>query len=244
MSEHLPCDCWASFERLLKGEEMANAGELPDLDLKMPSMDLELPEPTLNLDIPDLSMSAPAGMPAAAPAPNAAPSAGKPAAKPAGNGKKGKGKGKKSGAMPGSSGAMLPVVLNILSIVLLLIILAIMYFFSVPVNALPELSLTTYVQGLWLLVGCFFVVAMLHDLKMALILTGVDIAMLITVFPTLMLLMGTPMNPLYFFVLGMIVLQLVVSIPLNVISTRKLATKKSAPATAGASSAAPTGPTS
>ena len=96
--------------------------------------------------------------------------------------------------------------LDILCIVLLLVIIAFMYLFNVPINAVPDLSLTTYVQSLWLIVGCFFVVAMLNDLRSALILTGLDIAMLLTISPTLMLLMNTPMNPMYFFVMGIIVL--------------------------------------
>ncbi len=211
--------------------------------MKMPSLDLELPEPTLSLDIPDLNLDAPADMPAVSPAPKGAPQAGKPSAKPAKQ-KKVKVKSKKAGAgLPGGlSAILLPVVLDVLCIVLLLVIIAFMYLFNVPINAVPDLSLTTYVQSLWLVVGCFFVVAMLHDLKMALILTGLDIAMLFTIFPTLMLLLNTPMNPLYFFVMGMIVLQIVIAMPLSVISSRKVANKKSAPAPAGASSAAPTGP--
>ncbi len=225
-----------------KGVEMANEGELPDLDMKMPSLDLELPE--LSLDLPDLQLDAPADTSAASPAPKGASPAGKPSEKKAAKQKKVKVKAKKSGAgVPGGLVvAMLPAVLDILSIVLLLVIVAIMYVFNVPVNMMPELSLTTYVQSLWLVVGCFCVVAMLHDTRMALILTGLDIAMLLTVFPTLMLLMDTPMNPMYFFVMGMVVLQLVIAMPLSVISSRKGTNKKSAPAGAGASTAVPTGP--
>ncbi len=219
-----------------KGVKMANEGELPDLDMKMPSLDLELPEPTLSLDIPDLNLDALADMPAVSPAPKGAPLAGKPSAKPAGKQKKVKVKSKKPGnGLPGGlSAILLPVMLDILCIVLLLVIIAFMYLFNVPINAVPDMSLTTYVQSLWLIVGCFFVVAMLHDLKMALILTGLDIAMLITLFPTLLLLMNTPMNPMYFFVMGMIVLQLIIAMPLSVINYRKQAIKKSAPAPAGA----------
>ncbi|MCM1566358.1 MAG: hypothetical protein NC238_10495 [Dehalobacter sp.] len=225
---------------------MANAGELPDLDLKMPSLDLELPEPTLNLDIPDIGMGAPAGMPmpGAAPAPNEVPPAGKQAAKPAGKPGKGNGKGKKSGTgrPVGPSGNRLSIVLNVICVVLLLGIVVVMYVFNVPVNMVPDLSLTTYVQSLWLLIGCFFVVAMLHDLKMGLILTGLDIAMLITIFPTIWLLMDTPMNPMYFFVMGMVVLQLVIALPLGIINARKQPAKKSAPAGAGAPTAPVKGP--
>jgi hypothetical protein len=219
-----------------KGVKMANEGELPDLDMKMPSLDLELPEPTLSLDIPDLNLDALADMPAVSPAPKGATPAGKPAAKPAGKQKMVKVKSKKPGnGLPGGlSAIMLPVMLDIICIVLLLVIIAFMYLFNVPINAVPDMSLTTYVQSLWLIVGCFFVVAMLHDLKMALILTGLDIAMLITLFPTLLLLMNTPMNPMYFFVMGMIVLQLIIAMPLSVINYRKQAIKKSAPAPAGA----------
>jgi hypothetical protein len=130
--------------------------------------------------------------------------------------------------------------LNVLSIIILLVIAGIMYVFEVPVNAVPDLTLTTYVQSLWLVIGCLFVVAMLEDIRTALILTGIDLAMLATVFPTLWLLLDMPMNPMYFFIIGFIVLLALVSLPLSVVKSRKSAPVK--PAAAGAAAPASTGP--
>jgi hypothetical protein len=241
---------------------MGNEGNAPDFDMKIPSLDLDLPEPTLNpgggdisqpislddlkfdglLDLPGstseqyeaVETEQPAGKKAGKKAPKApkAPKVKKPGAV------------KQKAAMPKlprfSAGAMLPVLLNVLSIVILLVIAGIMVLFEVPVNVVPDLTLTTYVQSLWLVIGCLFVVAMLQDIKTALLMTGIDIAMLATVFPTLWLLLDTPMNPLYFFVIGMIVLMALVVLPLNVSKARAPASGKSG--TAGAAAPAPTGP--
>ena len=243
---------------------MGNEGSAPGLDFSMPSLDL--PEPTLGLDgpggAPDLNMSdlkldAPLELPGSGPAPEAAietkavKKAGKKAEK-----KKPKPEKKPKAARPKMSapklprlpaGAVLPLLLNVFSMVLLLFIGGIMYLFEVPLNAVPDLSLTTYVQSIWLIVGCLVVVAMLQDLRTALIMTGIDIAMLATVFPTLWLLLDTPMNPLYFYVAGMIVLLALVVLPLNLAKARKpaAAAKQAAPAkpaSTPAAAPAPTGP--
>jgi hypothetical protein len=71
-------------------------------------------------------------------------------------------------------------------------------------------------------------------------LTGIDLVMLATVFPTLWLLLDTPMNPLYFFVIGMIVLLALVTLPLNAEKARKPAPGKQA--AAGAAVPVSTGP--
>ena len=194
---------------------MANVGELPDVDLKMPPLELEFPGAP-DLDLPGLELPSPALAPAQeASAPKPAPKMppvedevpAEVVAQPIGQ--------KKAGSVS------LSLLLNLLSIILLIVIAGIMYAFEVPVNAVPDLSLATYVQAIWLLAGCFFVVAMLHDLKAALIITGIDILLLLTVFPTLWLLLDAPMNPLYFFVMGMIALLTFVYMPLNLLGPRK-----------------------
>ncbi len=238
---------------------MGNEGKGTDFDLSMPSMDLGLPEPTLNLDggdssafsLSDLKFDAPMDLPGSSPGQSGTAASDKKAGKkadkkkqkpekPAKKPKAAKPK-KVRPAMPRlSPGALLPVILTVLSIIILLVMCGIMYLFEVPINAVPDLTLTTYVQSLWLLVGCLFVITMLQDLRTALIVTGVDIAMLATVFPTLWLLLDTPMNPMYFFVTGMIVLLALVILPLNLAKVRKPAAGKAvAPATAAP---APTGP--
>lgn len=238
---------------------MGNEVKGTDFDLSMPSMDLGLPEPTLNLDggdpsafnLSDLKFDAPMGLPGSSPGQGDTAAADKKADKKAGKKKQKPEKPaqkpkapkpkKARPAMPRlSAGALLPVILTVLSIILLLFIGGIMYVFEVPINAVPDLTLTTYVQSLWLVIGCLFIIAMLQDLRTALIVTGVDIAMLATVFPTLWLLLDTPMNPMYFFVTGMIVLLALVILPLNLAKVRKPAAGKAvAPVTAVP---APTGP--
>ncbi|HMK47083.1 MAG TPA: hypothetical protein VK436_10700 [Methanocella sp.] len=203
---------------------MAIDGELPDLDdLKMPSGDLELPHLT-SLDLP-----APSGElapPAAAPVIPTEPSIKKPqqqAKKPAATTaarsqpkpSSAKQKTEKKPAGPSASGT--PLALNILSVALLIVIAGVMIIFEVPINAVPDLTLTTYVQGLWLLAGCFFIIAMLQDFRTALLLTGLNVVLLATVFPTLWLLLNMPMNPMYFFVIGMIMLLAFVYTPLSVL---------------------------
>lgn len=135
--------------------------------------------------------------------------------------------------------AVLPVSLNALSIVILFFLTGILFLFEVPINAVPDLTLTTYVQSLWLVVGCLIIVAMLQDIKTALVLIGIDLAMIATIFPTLWLLMELPMNPMYLFVIGMIVLLALVVVPLNVTKARKPAPK---PAGAAPAAPAPKGP--
>jgi hypothetical protein len=233
---------------------MGNEGNAPDFDLQMPSLDL--PEPTLNLGdggpsafgVADLKLDAPLDLPGSSPVPGGKAASGKPADKKTGKKKEKPVKKPKAArpkrAGPGlprlSTGALLPVVLNVLSIVILLVIAGIMYIFEVPVNAVPDLTLATYVQSLWLVVGCLFVVAMLQDVKTALIVTGIDLVMLATIFPTLWLLLDTPMNPMYFFVTGMVVLLALVTLPLNAAKARKPAAGKAAASSGGAP--APTGP--
>jgi|AGTN01.2.fsa_nt_gi hypothetical protein len=130
--------------------------------------------------------------------------------------------------------AVLPVSLNALSIVILFFLTGILFLFEVPINVVPDLTLTTYVQSLWLVVGCLIIVAMLQDIKTALVLIGIDLAMIATIFPTLWLLLELPMNPMYLFVIGMIVLLALVVVPLNVTNALK-----PAPKPAGATPAAP-----
>jgi hypothetical protein len=254
---------------------MGNEGSTPDFDLKMPSLDLDLPEPTLNLDgpggAPDLSMSelkldTPLDLPGSGPAPEAATNSGKAGKKDKKANKKADKKADKKAvkkkpkpekkpkaprpkmSMPKLPKLPVAALQNVLTIVILLVIGGIMYLFEVPINQVPDLSLTTYVQSLWLIIGCLFILAMLQDIKTALILTGIDIAMLATVFPTLWLLLDTPMNPLYFFVAGMIVLLALVVLPLNLAKARKLTTSAKSvtasgkPATSPAAAPAPTGP--
>lgn len=234
---------------------MGNEGNGTDFNLAMPSLDLDLPEPTLNLggdpsalNLADLKLDAPLDLPGSSPGPDSTTASDKKAGKKAGKKKQKPAKTPKvpkpKKARPAqprmAPGALLPVILTVLSIIILLFICGIMYVFEVPINAVPDLTLTTYVQSLWLIVGCLFVVSMLHDLRTALIVTGVDIAMLATVFPTLWLLLDTPMNPMYFFVTGMVVLLALVILPLNLAKVRKPTTgKAAAPATAAP---APTGP--
>jgi cation transport ATPase len=244
---------------------MGNEGSTPDFDLKMPSLDLDLPEPTLNLDgpggAPDLSMSelkldTPLDLPGSGPAPKAATNGGKAGKKDKKANKKAdkkadknadkkKPKPEKKPKAPRQKMSVpkLPIAAmqNILTIVILLVIGGVMYLFEVPVNQVPDLTLTTYVQSLWLIIGCLFIMAMLLDIKTALIVTGIDIAMLATVFPTLWLLLDTPMNPLYFFVAGMIVLLSLVVLPLNLAKTKKPASVAK-PASVPAAASAPTGP--
>lgn len=204
---------------------MVNEGELPDIDMKMPldfdlgaKLDLDLPSPTM--DFPPMAPAAPA--PAQSPATAKKPAPASPASKPAATKAK-PAKPVKQKAEKGTSvnGISLPLVMNLLSVFLLVVIAGIMFVFEVPINVVPDLTLTTYVQSLWLAAGCFFVVAMLQDFKTALILTGVDALLLISVFPTLWLLMGMPMNPMYFFVMGMIALLAFVYLPLNLLGTGK-----------------------
>jgi hypothetical protein len=217
---------------------------------------LDLPEPTLNLDgtdasaslnLDDLKLDAPLDLPGSRQ--SGAASAGKAGKKEGKKAEKKKPEKKPKAPKPPRAspklprlpaGAMLPVLLNVLSIIILLVIAGFMYVFEVPVNAVPDLTLTTYVQSLWLVIGCLFVVAMLEDIRTALILTGIDLAMLATVFPTLWLLLDTPMNPMYFFVIGLIVLLALVALPLSVVKSMKPAPAKSA--AAGAAAPVPTGP--
>lgn len=207
---------------------MPNIGELPDIDMKMPSNDLDLP-PMLDLDLPAPALD---GLPSPAPA-KAAPPAKKPEqVKKVANGKAPakpqqklavKAGGKKIKAPSRSS---MQLIMGVISIVLLSIIAAVMVLLEVPVNVIPELTLTTYVQSLWLLVGCFFIVTILQDIKTALMLTGLDIALLATIFPTLWLLLDMQMNPLYFFVMGMIVLLALVYLPLSILREKKAPAKE------------------
>jgi len=195
---------------------MANDGELPDVDmLKVSPGDLDLPALDLSLDLPAPSdTQAPQSLAAAKPAaakghvtvakkPSQAPKQGKaPTAKP---------------AAAASNSSTMPLLLSLISIILLIVVAAVMIVFEVPVNSIPDLTLTTYVQGLWLVVGCFFIVAMLQDIRTALMITGLNIVLLATVFPTLWLIMDMPMNPMYFFVLGMILLIAGVLMPMNLL---------------------------
>jgi len=230
---------------------MGNEGNAMDfsLDLPEPALNLDGADATAPLNLNDLKLDAPLDLPGSGE--SGAASAGKAGKK---AGKKEKAEKKKPEKKPKApkpkragpkmprlpAGAMLPILLNVLSIIILLVLAGIMYVFEVPVNAVPDLTLTTYVQSLWLVIGCLFVVAMLQDIRTALILTGVDLAMLVTVFPTLWLLLDLPMNPMYFFVIGLIVLLALVSLPLSVVKSGKPAPAK--PAAAGAAAPASTGP--
>jgi hypothetical protein len=217
---------------------------------------LDLPEPMLNLDgadasaslnMDDLKLDAPLNLSGSGR--DEAISAGKAGKKADKKAEKKKPEKKPKAPKPKRAspqmprlpaGAMLPILLNVLSIIILLVITGIMYVFEVPVNAVPDLTLTTYVQSLWLVIGCLLVVAMLEDIRTALILTGIDLAMLATVFPTLWLLLDMPMNPMYFFVIGLIVLLALVALPLNVVKAGKPSPGKQA--AAGAAAPVPTGP--
>ncbi|WP_424359496.1 hypothetical protein [Methanocella sp. MCL-LM] len=206
---------------------MAFEGELPDVDmLKMSPGELDLPAPMMSLDLPapdqDTKATPVAPAPQAAakkPAPAGKPAAGKPQGKPA---PQKAAVAKKPAAQVKLTGDTVHLLLSLVSIILLVIISVVMVLFEVPVNAMPELNLTTYVQALWLLVGCFFIVAMLQDIKTALMLTGIDIVLLVTVFPTLWLLLNMPMNPMYFFVIGLIMLLACVYMPLNMLRPKAL----------------------
>ncbi len=208
---------------------MALEGELPDVDmLKMSPGELDLPAPMMSLDLPAPSqenIQQPAAQaPQAAAKKQAQPAAKKAAAKPQAKPAPQKAAGK--AAKPAiASGSTVPLLLSLASIVLLVIVTGVMILFEVPVNAMPELNLTTYVQALWLLVGCFFIVAMLQDLKTALLLTGLDIVLLATIFPTLWLLLNMPMNPMYFFAIGMIMLLACVYVPLNMLRPKTVPAK-------------------
>lgn len=206
---------------------MAYEGELPDVDLlKVSSGELDLPAPMMSLDLPapdqdKQTQSAPAPQ---APAKKPAPPAKKPvAAKVQGKPAPQKAAAaNKAGTPVKFAGDMVHLLLGLASIILLVIVTAVMILFEVPVNATPELTLTTYVQGLWLLVGCVFIIAMLLDIKTALLLTGLDIVLLATVFPTLWLILNMPLNPMYFFVIGLIMLLACVYLPLNILRPNAL----------------------
>lgn len=233
--------------------------EIPSLDLPEPTLDTDGLDPLSALNATDLELDALQDMPVSGTGSEETATNGKPAGRKEGKmadrknhpAKKPKAARPKI-AMPKmprlprlprlSTGAMMPVLLDVLSIIILLFIGGIMYLLEVPLNAVPDLSLTTYVQGIWLIIGCLLVVAILQNVRMALVLTGIDIAMLATIFPTLWLLLNTPMNPLYFFVLGMIVLLAMVSLPLNVAKARKQAAASGKPAAATAAAPVPTGP--
>lgn len=210
---------------------MAFEGELPDVDmLKMSPGELDLPAPMMSLDLPapdQESKATPVApalqKPAKAPAPAKKQAAAKQQGKPAPQ--KTATVAKKPGAPVKLTGDAVHLLLSLASIILLVIITVVMVLFEVPVNAVPELNLTTYVQALWLLVGCFFIVAMLQDIKTALMLTGLDIVLLVTVFPTLWLLLNMPMNPMYFFVIGLIMLLACVYMPLNLLRPKALPVK-------------------
>jgi hypothetical protein len=200
---------------------MVNEGELPEVDMKLPPMELDFPAPKLDLDLPAPGLDFPqAQLPPLSPSTAAAQAKKPQAAKPEAKAKPAK---QKAAGHPATKGGSLQLVLGIISIFFLAAIAAIMFVFEVPVNVVPELTLTTYVQGLWVAVGCFFVVAMLQDVKAALMLTGANIAMLVSIFPTLWLLLDMPMNPMYFFVMGMIALLAFVYLPLGVLGTKKQA---------------------
>ena len=209
---------------------MAFEGELPDVDmLKMSPGELDLPAPMMSLDLPapdqdnKATPAAPASQAAAKkPVPARKPAAGKPQGKPAPQKAV---VAKKPAAQMKLTGDTVHLLLSLVSIILLVIITVVMVLFEVPVNAMPELNLTTYVQALWLLVGCFFIVAMLQDIKTALMLTGINIVLLATVFPTLWLLLNMPMNPMYFFVIGLIMLLACVYMPLNMLRPKALPVK-------------------
>lgn len=206
---------------------MAFEGELPDVDmLKVSPGELDLPAPMMSLDLPapDQDNKATPAVPAPQagakkPALAKKPAAGKPQGKPA---PQKAAVAKKPAAQVKLTGDTVHLLLSLASIILLVIITVVMVLFEVPVNAMPELNLTTYVQALWLLVGCFFIVAMLQDIKTALMLTGIDIVLLATVFPTLWLLLNMPMNPMYFFVIGLIMLLACVYMPLNILRPKAL----------------------
>lgn len=209
---------------------MAYEGELPDVDLlKMTPGELDLPGPTLSLDLPGPGLDLP--VPPAA-------STGQTAAKKAAPGKKPvaakpqaqKAAPKKAASKTAPRGDTMQLVLGLASIVLLVIVAGVLLLFEVPVNTIPDLTLLTYVQALWLLLGCLFIVAMLLDIKTALMLTGADLVLMATVFPTLWLLLNMPMNPLYFFVIGLIMLLAFVYLPLNLL--RPKAAGAAAPAKA------------
>jgi len=229
---------------------VAKEGELPGADLvppppeaelaMPPTLDLPGPSGTLaNLDLPEIKLDAPLDMPPPAPEPAAAPKAAPPAGKPSG-GKKPAGKPPKArtgAAAPGRRGlprvlrdAQFPVLLIMVNILLLLAIMGIMPLFGIAANVVPDLTLDAYVEGLWLAVGCFVVVALLNDVRTALVFTGIDLVMLVTIFPTLWLLLGTPMSPMYFYVLGLIAMLAFVALPQKVLKSRRAAIKKAAPA--------------
>jgi len=208
---------------------MAFEGELPDLDsLKMSPGELDLPAPMMSLDLPAPSQEN--QVPPLVPMQDSTakkqiqakkPAAGKPQAKQVQQKTVVNKRAKQT--MPAMN--KVPLLLGLASIVLLVILTIVMILFEVPVNAIPDLTLTTYVQGLWLIVGCFFIIAMLQDVKTALLLTGLDIVLLATIFPTLWLILNMPMNPMYFFVIGMIMLIAFVHMPLNLMRPKIITAK-------------------
>ena len=208
---------------------MAFEGELPDLDsLKMSPGELDLPAPMMSLDLPAPSQdnlvlpNMPTQDSTAKKTVQAKkPAAGKTQTKPAPQ-KTAVNKVAKQ-AMPAAN--KIPLLLGLASIVLLVILTVVMVLFEVPVNAIPDLTLTTYVQGLWLVAGCLFIIAMLQDVKTALLLTGLDIVLLATVFPTLWLILNMPMNPMYFYVIAMIMLIAFVYMPLNLLRPKTITAK-------------------
>ncbi|MCD1293752.1 hypothetical protein CUJ83_01920 [Methanocella sp. CWC-04] len=190
---------------------MASNNDLPDIGLDMSAGDLDLPAPDLSLDLPspqDIDVG-PVSKPVQAPARPAISKKAAPVKRPA-----------KKTARPSSS-ILASIGLELISITLLLVFMVIMYFFGVPLDVLPSLSLISYVQCMWLLLGCFFVVAMLQDFKTALMLTGIDFVILATIFPTLWLLFDMRMNPMYFFVLTLMILLAFVYVPVNIKQSKK-----------------------
>jgi hypothetical protein len=194
---------------------MAPSIDLPDVGPEIKPSDMELPPPTLELDLPPLSQDE---GPQEAPQFQARPQSQSQAPR-ARAAVKAPQKNRKN------KGVLSSIKLEIVSIALLVVFMALMYFLGLTIDEIPSMTLVTYVESIWLLLGCFFVVGMLQDYKTALALIGVDGLMIVSVFPTLWLLFDMRINPMYFFVLTLIMLLAFVYIPIRLIRNRKPAAK-------------------
>lgn len=173
-----------------------------ELDLQMPQVSLDLPPPQSE---PAVTQNSPA------------------TAKPGPVRKAGTSpiKQRKGARKENAQGGLAPIQLELISIGLLAIFMLIMFIMGIPVDKLPSLSLSSYVQCMWLLLGCLFVVAMLQNFKAALVLTGIDFVMMASLFPTLWLIFNMRMNPMYFFVLTLILLLAFVYIPVQLVRAKR-----------------------
>ena len=187
---------------------MVNNNELPDLGLEMSPAELDLPAPDAILDLPPLQQEPPVPVPhAPRMSAAAAPAA---CVKPRPQKAKAPGKRRKKS-----------IKLEVITIGILAFFMAIMFVLRVPLDGIPALSLTSYVQGAWLLLGCIFIISMLQDWKTAMVFTVIDFLILLTVFPTLWLVADMRMNPMYFFVLTLILLIAFIYVPINTLRARR-----------------------